>query len=211
MSKINLMEKIFRFLGNDANPTIIAAGIALAKGIFRPMFTMMDKKQEPEVKKYAAIREGLTEVIAIGVYTLSGAISNYMAKSMTRIKENLPKKDFPKQIFSNILKEKNLPATINPEKAASVAKTFFKFKSTISMLGVFLSAFLIIPAVCSLAMKPIMHSLKQRQFKDNKPNEISKVNIPQKIVTPYNTQGKKVSFASNNITRPQHNLRIGAL
>ena len=79
------------------------------------------------------------------------------------------------------------------------------------MIGVFLSAFLIIPAVCSLAMKPIMHRLKQSSHNDNKPEKIQTINITQKIVTPYNTPGKQVSFASNNITNPQHTLRIGAL
>jgi hypothetical protein len=35
---------------------------------------MMDKKSDPETKKYAAIREGITEVIAIPVYIAIPAI-----------------------------------------------------------------------------------------------------------------------------------------
>lgn len=63
------LKNTFRFLGENKNSaTIIACSIAVFKGIFRPMFTMMDKKSDPETKKYAAIREGLTEVAALPLY-----------------------------------------------------------------------------------------------------------------------------------------------
>lgn len=69
MGKPTFIEKVFKFMGdNPDSATIAAASIAVFKGIFRPMFTLMDKKSEPETKKYAAIREGLTEGIAIPIY-----------------------------------------------------------------------------------------------------------------------------------------------
>lgn len=65
-------ENLFRYIGENENAaTIIACSIAVFKGIFRPLFTMMDKKQDPESKKYAAIREGLTEVAAFPLYAMT--------------------------------------------------------------------------------------------------------------------------------------------
>lgn len=62
-------ESVFKFLGDNPNSAVlVACAIATFKGIFRPMFTMMDKESDPETKKYAAIREGLTELIAIPIY-----------------------------------------------------------------------------------------------------------------------------------------------
>lgn len=68
MKKINL-ENTFKFFGENPNSAIwVATAVAAFKGVFRPMFTMMDKKSDPQTKKYAAIREALTEVIAIPIY-----------------------------------------------------------------------------------------------------------------------------------------------
>lgn len=59
----------FKFLGENKNSAIyVAVAIALFKGIFRPYFTMRDKKSDPQTKKYTAMREFLTEMIAIPVY-----------------------------------------------------------------------------------------------------------------------------------------------
>jgi len=52
-------------LGTKCKPTYVVMAIATIKGICRPTFTMMDKHEDYETKKYTAIREGLTEVIAI--------------------------------------------------------------------------------------------------------------------------------------------------
>lgn len=66
--KKNLLTTTVKALGlnNDASYAVVA--VATAKGIFRPMFTMMDKEQDHETKKYTAMREGLTEAIAIPCY-----------------------------------------------------------------------------------------------------------------------------------------------
>lgn len=66
------LKNTFRFLGENKNSaTLIACSIAAFKGIFRPLFTMMDKKSDLETRKYAAIREGLTEVAAFPLYALT--------------------------------------------------------------------------------------------------------------------------------------------
>lgn len=66
------LKNTFKFFGESQHgATIIACSIAVFKGIFRPTFTMMDKKSDPETKKYAAIREGLTEVAALPLYAVT--------------------------------------------------------------------------------------------------------------------------------------------
>lgn len=75
MSLTNGIKRIFESIGKDNNPAYVVVAIATAKGICRPMFTMMDKKESPETKKYAALREGLTEVIAIPTYLACGALA----------------------------------------------------------------------------------------------------------------------------------------
>lgn len=63
------LKSTFDFLGGNPNSAVwVAVAIALFKGIFRPIFTMRDKKSDPQTKKYTAIREALTELIAIPVY-----------------------------------------------------------------------------------------------------------------------------------------------
>lgn len=75
MSLSNGIKKICESIGKDNNPAYVVVAIATAKGIFRPLFTMMDKKESPETKKYTALREGLTEIIAIPTYLVCGALA----------------------------------------------------------------------------------------------------------------------------------------
>lgn len=63
------LTSTFKFLGDNPNSAIwVACTIALFKGVFRPIFTLRDKKSDPQTKKYTAMREFLTEMIAIPVY-----------------------------------------------------------------------------------------------------------------------------------------------
>ncbi len=72
-------------LGNHNDPLNVVLAIALFKGINRPLFTMMDKESDPQVKKYAAFREGLTEVIAAITYVATNKILvNPLAKYLTK-------------------------------------------------------------------------------------------------------------------------------
>lgn len=70
--------------------------IAAAKGIFRPAFTMSDKKENYDTKRYTAIREGLTEVIAIPVYYASGLISKSISKKIAVPKNYMSRNLFKK-------------------------------------------------------------------------------------------------------------------
>ena len=74
------IEKQLTKFGKNNSPTVVAMSIAAAKGVFRPAFTMMDTKESYETKRYTALREGLTEVIAIPVYYLSGVAAKKVSK-----------------------------------------------------------------------------------------------------------------------------------
>ena len=76
MASSSFIKKALESLGKNNDPTYVVVGIATAKGIFRPLFTMMDKKEAPETKKYAALREGMTEVIAIPTYIGCGWLAS---------------------------------------------------------------------------------------------------------------------------------------
>lgn len=139
MGKRTLIEQLCHALGknNDASYAVVA--VATAKGIFRPMFTMMDKHEEYETKKYTAIREGMTEVIAIPCYMM------------------LPK-----------LAQKVIAPLICNGKHSDKVQTAGK---TLSFVAVCVSALIIIPAVCSAAINPIMDFMaenkKRKQAKLN--------------------------------------------
>lgn len=63
------LKTTFDIFGENPNSAIyVAVAIAAFKGFFRPIFTMRDKKSDPQTKKYTAIREALTELIAIPIY-----------------------------------------------------------------------------------------------------------------------------------------------
>jgi len=86
MALAKSLKGIFESVGRDNNPAYAVVAIATAKGIFRPIFTMMDKKEAPETKKYAAVREGLTEVIAIPTYLTCGWLAGKGAEFFSKTK-----------------------------------------------------------------------------------------------------------------------------
>ena len=163
------LKKLCVKLGENNKPIYAVMAIAVAKGIFRPTFTMMDKHEDPETKKYAALRELLTEVVAIPTYWASGELASKCADKIN----------------------------LAPEKKA-MAKTNFMF------LGICTAALLVIPAVTSLIIKPLMKAIQNKNEKA-KPAELpQKVEIakPAEITTfkgkklqnPYSlTYGNKIS------------------
>lgn len=165
----SLIEQLCYALGknNDASYAVVA--VATAKGIFRPMFTMMDKHQDHETKKYTALREGLTEAIAIPCYLGTAWAAKNIAAPL--ICKKLPK---------------------NTEKAAK----------TLSFLGVCVAALVVIPAVCSVMITPIMDFLKEHPPKNllilkskHKNPKFLDINIPQ----------EKAVINKTNLQKPQLN------
>lgn len=80
MAIADLIKKTCKSLGENNKPTYVVMAIAAVKGICRPAFTMMDKTENPETKKYTALREGLTEAIAIPAYWTCGEVAGKLAK-----------------------------------------------------------------------------------------------------------------------------------
>lgn len=79
------LENTFRYLGESKHgATLIACSIAVFKGFFRPLFTLMDKKSDPESKKYAAFREGLTEVAAFPLYAVTPWVAGKLVDSFSK-------------------------------------------------------------------------------------------------------------------------------
>lgn len=129
MSFVNRLGKICDSVGVNPKATYPVMLIALVKGICRPTFTMMDKTEKPETKKYTALREGLTELIAIPTYYACGELSAYVAKK---------------------IKFKNVPPDVQDSLAKRASKNMM-------FLGVCGAALFVIPALCSVAIRPIMN------------------------------------------------------
>ncbi|MBP7211346.1 hypothetical protein KBA27_00770 [bacterium] len=87
MPKLSL-NSVYDFLGQNKNSaTLISCMIAVFKGTFRPIFTMMDKSQDPKTKKFAAIREGLTEVAALPLYAITPMIAGKLVDKFYKGKD----------------------------------------------------------------------------------------------------------------------------
>lgn len=86
MAQNNFIKNICKKLGENNKPTYVVMAIATVKGICRPLFTMMDKKENPETKKYTALREGLTEVIAIPAYWACGEMAAKLSSKLVKNK-----------------------------------------------------------------------------------------------------------------------------
>lgn len=143
--------KIFKSLGENNKPTYAVMAIAVVKGIARPLFTMTDKHADPETKKYTALREGLTEVVAIPTYFACGELAGKVAEKLD---------------FSHLPKE-------NQAFARQSAKQNFMF------LGVCLAALVVIPALASITIKPFMKKIQENKNTVDKVrnNENHKIDI----------------------------------
>lgn len=130
------LKKVFVKLGENNKPTYAVMAIAVVKGIARPIFTMNDKHADPETKKYTAIREGLTEVVAIPTYFACGELAGKVA---------------------NKLKFDHLPNPKQQAYARQNAKQNFMF------LGVCTAALVVIPALASLTIKPFMKKIQENK------------------------------------------------
>ncbi len=167
MSFVNRLGKICDSIGVNPKATYPVMLIALVKGICRPTFTMMDKTEKPETKKYTALREGLTELIAIPTYYACGELSAYVAKK---------------------IKFKNMPEDVQASMTKRASKNMM-------FLGVCGAALFVIPALCSVAIKPIMDKFMPNIAKDNKPKTNSQMQKPtQSVVTQIN---KDINYKKN--------------
>jgi len=174
MNFVNKLGKICDSLGVNSKATYPVMLIAAVKGICRPTFTMMDKTESPETKKYTAVREGLTELIAIPTYWACGELTAYLATKMK---------------FKNV----------TPDVHASLVK---KASKNMMFLGVCTAALFVIPALCSVAIKPIMDKFAPTPKPPLKP-VIKKPDI--------NAFTGKKTLSSVYNTKFQTGMRVGGL
>lgn len=87
-------KKLCMSLGNNNKALYGALTIAVSKGILRPTFTMMDKKQDRDSRVYTAFREGLTGAVAFVSYIATDKVveklATHIAKKTNHLNE-LPK------------------------------------------------------------------------------------------------------------------------
>lgn len=84
-------KQICMKLGKNNDAIYGALTIAASKGILRPTFTMMDKKQEKKSRTYTAFREGLTGAVAFAAYLITNSGVNKLANHIARKTNNLNK------------------------------------------------------------------------------------------------------------------------
>lgn len=178
MDLASKFKNICKNLGENNKPTYVVMAIAAVKGICRPAFTMMDKKEEPKTKKYTAVREGLTELIAIPVYWACGELS---AKVATKF---LPK-ELQKKGAKNCM-----------------------------FIGVCAAALVIIPGLCSAAIKPIMDKFyHNEQGKLAKALDITSQNetIPVKPTVNRNNAVTKRPDFNTFSSRRDYGMKVGGV
>lgn len=131
----NGIKSLCEALGKKNKATYVMVSIALVKGIFRPIFTMSDKKEPIESRKYTAMREGLTEAFAIPIYL---AVDWLVGKATKKIvPENAPK--------------------IMGINARRLAET------NLNLIGICIAAGIIVPAVCLFATSKLLKKPGDKQ------------------------------------------------
>lgn len=76
---MGVIQRICQHLGKENNALYAVVTVAIFKSISRPIFTMMDKKADTQRKKYTALRESATEIIAIPTYIAVAKASEKLA------------------------------------------------------------------------------------------------------------------------------------
>lgn len=149
MAVTNFIKNICKKLGNAPKATYSMVAIATANGIFRPTFTMMKKGENPESKKYAALREGLTEATAVPSYIICGEIGSKLGNYIGRKAKKME--------LENLIKEgKNFTQEAMDEMISTAGK---RGSSGLNLICICAAAGLIIPAVCSACVTPIMNKI----------------------------------------------------
>ncbi len=188
MTLASKFKDICLSLGKNNNPAYAVMAIATVKGICRPTFTMMDKTEDPETKKYTALREGLTEAIAIPAYWTTATLAGKM---------------------SNLFKDK---------KQSTLAQKNLLF------IGVCTAALLVIPAACSVAIKPFMkfiqkdkkdvkNTVEPQKFDTGAVNNIQvKDDAVKNYTAPLAQDDKRPHLtAFNTLSRVQTSMKVGGV
>lgn len=138
-----LIYKISDYLGKNNKAVLPVMVIALFKAIFRPIFTLMDKNESKDKKNYAAVRELVTEIIALGTYLgVSFAVEKVAEEPV-----------------HNMLKDAYKKAGKPAEEA--ISKT--QVGKVLDFAAVCVAAVYIIPQVCNLVLPHAMKAIFKNQ------------------------------------------------
>ncbi len=205
----NFLRNVCSKLGENNKPTYAVVAIAAVKGICRPTFTMMDKTEKPETKKYTALREGLTELIAIPVYIGCGYLAGKCSPIFTK---NVKKEDFltnkvKQDIANGVSNEKITKAISNAEK--QLEKYKIRATNNLRFIGVCAAALVAIPALCSITIKPVMSKILKMPKENTEDNNLKQqvMQQPQQI-TNYTKPAVKLK---TYITAPQTGMKVGGV
>ncbi len=167
MSFNSFIKNICSKLGNNSKPLYPILAISCANGIFRPTFTMLKKGENPESKKYAALREGITEVVAMPTYFVTGILG---AKLGEKIAVKAHEADIAKRIKAGEV----ISETVKQEMKASAIK---KGQAGLGLIAICFAAGVVIPALCSVVVTPIMKRIGKKP--DQKPLDIKENAVTQ--------------------------------
>ncbi len=171
----NTIKNICYKLGSNNKSIYPVVAIATANGIFRPTITMLKKGENPESKKYAALREGITEVIAVPTYWACGELA---AKCGQLIVSKAKDIEFAKMEKMG----KILPEVQKQEMKSAAIK---KGQAGLMLIGVCTAAGFVIPALCSVLVTPIMNKIRKNPNKNNSVTvqTLHKITPPQKQIS----------------------------
>ena len=76
---MSLIHKLCNALGENNKPIYTVMAVACGKGTVRPILSITDKKEAPDARKYAALRELMTEFIGVPTTFACGLIGESLA------------------------------------------------------------------------------------------------------------------------------------
>ena len=173
---------------------------------------MMDKKENPETKKYTAIREGLTEVIAIPVYWACGELAGKFANKLGK-----PKTFMDKELYSRYKGGDKSEEVINAfKKAVETADDKLpRMNKNLMFLGVCTAALFVIPALCSVAIKPLMNTIQKNSNSniDVSPQKTDVGSLHTMKSQPFHTDFKcnNKYQGLNSISHVYNQMKVGVL
>lgn len=76
---MQFIHKLCERLGENNKPIYTVLAIASGKGTVRPILSITDKKEAPDARKYAALRELMTEFIGVPTTMALGLLGEFAA------------------------------------------------------------------------------------------------------------------------------------
>ena len=140
---LNFIKNTCYKLGNNNKSIYPVIAIAIANGVCRPTFTMLKKGENPTSKKYAALREGITEAIAVPTYWACGVLAAKCGEKIasSAIDKKIAKQEKEGKFLANEIKQEMKNAAIKKGQAG------------LMLIGVCAAAGIVIPALCSILIK----------------------------------------------------------